>query len=115
MDKLDGTQAGGVGGLGADVCEGGQGLGDQKTRVPSGSPDGAVGCSAGHLGGISGPAQSVEGVGGRAQGEQDVGSGICVRHGEDIEDIDEVPGLIGNDLRQRDPAPHCGPLQHMGP
>ena len=115
MDELDGTQAGGVGGLGADVCEGGQGLGDQKTRVPSGPPDGAVGCGPGHLGGISGPAQAMEGVGGRAQGEQDVGSGIRVRYGEDIEDIDQIPGLIGNDLRQRDPAPHCGPLQHMGP
>ena len=115
MDELDGTQAGGVGGLGADVCEGGQGLGDQKTRVPSGSPDGAVGCGPGHLGGIRGPAQAMEGVGGRAQGEQDVGSGIRVRYGEDIEDIDQIPGLIGNDLGQRDPAPHCGPLQHMGP
>ena len=115
MDELDGTQAGGVGGLGADVCEGGQGLGDQKTRVPSGSPDGAVGCGPGHLGGIRGPAQAMEGVGGRAQGEQDVGSGIRVRYGEDIEDVHEVPRLIGNDLRQRDPAAHCGPLQHMGP
>ena len=115
MDELDGTQAGGVGGLGADVCEGGQGLGDQKTRVPSGPPDGAVGCGPGHLGGIRGPAQAMEGVGGRAQGEQDVGSGIRVRYGEDIEDIDQIPGLIGNDLGQRDPAPHCGPLQHMGP
>ena len=115
MDELDGTQAGGVRGLGADVCEGGQGLGDQKTRVPSGSPDGAVGCGPGHLGGIRGPAQAMEGVGGRAQGEQDVGSGIRVRYGEDIEDIDQIPGLIGNDLGQRDPAPHCGPLQHLGP
>ena len=110
MDELDGTQAGGVRGLGADVCEGGQGLGDQKTRVPSGSPNGAVGCGPGHLGGIRSPAQAMEGVGGRAQGEQDVGSGICVRHGEDIEHINQIPGLIGNDLRQRDPAPHCGPL-----
>ena len=115
MHELDGAQAGGVGGLGADVGEGGQRLGDQKTRVPAGSPNGAVGCGAGHLGGVSGPPQAMEGVGGRAQGEQDVGSGIGVRYGEDIEDVHEVPRLIGNDLRQRDPAPHCGPLQHMGP
>ena len=114
MDKLDGTQAGGVGGLGADVCEGGQGLGDQKTRVPSGSPDGAVGCSAGHLSGISGPAQSVEGVGGRAQGEQNIGSRVRVRHGEDVENVHEITGLISDDLRQRDPPPHCGSLQHVG-
>ena len=115
VHELDGAQTGRIRSLGTDVGEGGQGLGDQKTRVPAGSPDGAVSCGAGHLGGVSGPPQSVEGVGGRAQGEQDVGSGIRVRHREDIEDIHQVPGLVGNDLRQRDPAAYCGPLQHMGP
>ena len=115
MHELNGAQAGGIRGLGADIGEGRQRLGDQKTRVPPGTSNGAIGCGTGHLGDISGPPQTVEGVGGRAQSEQDVGSGIRIRHGEHVEDIHEVPGLIGDDLRQRDPAPHCGPLQHMNP
>ena len=114
MHELDGTQAGGVGGVGADVGEGRQRLRDQKTRIPSGPANGAVGGGAGDLRGIGGPPQPVEGVGGRTQGEQNIGSRVRVRHGEDIENVHEITGLISDDLRQRDPPPHCGSLQHVG-
>ena len=114
VDEFNGTQTGGVGGISADIREGGQRLGDQEARVPTSTAHGTVGCGAGDLGGVCGPAQTVEGVGGRTQGEQDVGSRVGIRHREDIEDIDKVPGLIGDDLGQRDPTSHCGPVQCMG-
>ena len=115
VHEFNGAQAGGVGGVCADVGEGSQSLGDQKARVSARATHSAIGCSPCHLRGVGGPPQAVKSVRGRAQGEQDIGSRIGIRHGEDVEDVDEIACLIGDDLCQRDPAPHCGTVQHTGP
>ena len=114
VDELDRPQAVGIRRVGADVGEGCQCLGDQQSRVTASTADGTVRCRAGHLGGIRGSAKAVESVGGRAQGEQDIGPRVGVRNGKDVEDVNEVSGLIGDDLSQCDPASHCGSPQHLG-
>ena len=103
-DDLDRPQCSGVGRLGADVGEGDQDLGDQKTGVPARAAHRSVSRRPGDLDEAGAGRQEAHGVAGGAHGEQDIGAGVRVRDREDVEGVDERACDLSRPARQTQPG-----------